>query len=101
MVFLKAYICAISLFWWVFQLFVDKDTIINAVSASHDVHLLQIDNREDVLITRCNQWMAALIEEIHQKEEIDRNRLRVTEINNLLDHLRDESDNVDFGGAQY
>ena len=27
------------------QLFVDKDTIMNAVSASHDTHLLKIDNK--------------------------------------------------------
>ena len=27
------------------KLFVDKDTIMNAVSASHDTHLLKIDNK--------------------------------------------------------
>ena len=27
------------------ELFVDKDAVMNAVSASHDLHLLRIDNR--------------------------------------------------------
>ncbi|KAK2169906.1 hypothetical protein LSH36_6g13046 [Paralvinella palmiformis] len=83
------------------ELFVDKDTIINAVSSSHDVHLLKIDNREDELITRINGWMTDFIEETHQKEEISRNRARVTEINNLIDHLRDELDNLDLQTAPY
>ena len=86
---------------FVLQLFVDKDTIINAVSSSHDVHLLKIDNREDELVTRINGWMTDFIEETHQKEEIIRNRARVTEINNLIDHLRDELDNLDLQTSPY
>ena len=83
------------------QLFVDKDTIINAVTSSHDIHLLKIDNREDDIVTRINQWMTTMIEDIHQKEEIERNRERVSEINNLIDHLRDEMDNLDLVGPNY
>lgn len=70
----------------------DKDTIINAVSSSHDVHLLKIDNKEDDIVTRINQSLKNLIEQIHQDEEITRNRMRVSEINNLIDHLREEID---------
>ena len=84
-----------------FQLFVDKDTIINAVTSSHDVHLLKIDNREDDIVTRINQWMSSMMQEIHEKEEIQRNRSRVSEINNLIDHLRDELDNLDLHGGAY
>ncbi|NP_001161581.1 LRRC48-like protein [Saccoglossus kowalevskii] len=80
-------------------LLVDKDTIQNAVSASHDLHLLKIDNREDEIITRANNWMAALMEQIHQDEEIKRNRDRICEINNLIDHLNDELDNLDLHGG--
>ena len=83
------------------QLFVDKDTIINAVTSSHDVHLLKIDNREDDIVTRINQWMSNMMGEIHEKEEISRNRARITEINNLIDHLRDEIDNLDLTGPNY
>ena len=89
-------------FYFIFkQLFVDKDTIINAVTSSHDIHLLKIDNREDDIVTRINQWMTTMIEDIHQKEEIERNRERVSEINNLIDHLRDEMDNLDLVGPNY
>ena len=82
-------------------MFVDKDTIINAVTSSHDVHLLKIDNREDELITRINQWMSNMMEDIHVTEEIQRNRARVTEINNLIDHLREEIENLDLQGQNY
>ncbi|XP_008684201.1 dynein regulatory complex subunit 3 isoform X1 [Ursus maritimus] len=45
-------------------LFVDKDTIVNAVGASHDIHLLKIDNREDELVTRTNSWCAHLVDTV-------------------------------------
>ncbi|XP_056389970.1 dynein regulatory complex subunit 3 [Hyla sarda] len=75
-------------------LFVDKDTIINAVSASHDIHMLKIDNREDELVTKINNWATNLIQKVH-REEVQRNRKRVAEINMYIDHLRDELDNLD------
>ncbi|XP_041363471.1 dynein regulatory complex subunit 3-like [Gigantopelta aegis] len=85
-------------------LFVDKDTINNAVTSSHDVHLLKIDNKEDDIVTRVNQWLKNMIEKIHEEEEIRRNRMRVAEINHLIDHLREEIDLLDLGagaGGQY
>uniref|UniRef100_A0A8C4WGQ3 Dynein regulatory complex subunit 3 n=1 Tax=Gopherus evgoodei TaxID=1825980 RepID=A0A8C4WGQ3_9SAUR len=47
-------------------LFVDKDTIVNAVNASHDIHLLKIDNREDDIITKANSWSSSVIEEVRK-----------------------------------
>ena len=41
------------------------------------------------------------MEEVHEQEEIQRNRARVTEINNLIDHLREELDNLDLQGPMY
>lgn len=82
-------------------LFVDKDTIINAVSSSHDIHLLKIDNREDDIVTRINQWLSTLMERIHQDKEVSRNRQRVSEINNLIDHLRDDLDVLEAQLAVY
>ena len=75
---------------------VDKDTVINAVTSSHDIHLLKIDNREDDIITRINAWMKTLIDQVHDEEEVQRNRARVAEITNFIDHLRDEVDNLDL-----
>lgn len=85
-----------ELFYY-FQLFVDKDTIINAISTSHDYHLLKIDNKEEDMTTRINNWMKGLLEKIYEEEEIQRNRLRVVEINHLVDHLGEEIDNVEAG----
>ncbi|XP_073902770.1 dynein regulatory complex subunit 3 [Castor canadensis] len=77
-------------------LFVDKDTIVNAVGASHDIHLLKIDNREDELVTGINSWCTQLVDKIH-KDEIMRNRKRVKEINQYIDHMQTELDNLEFG----
>ncbi|XP_006901244.1 PREDICTED: leucine-rich repeat-containing protein 48-like [Elephantulus edwardii] len=77
-------------------LFVDKDTIVSAVGASHDVHLLKIDNREDELITRINSWCTHLVDKIHT-DEIIRNRKRVKEINQYIDHMQNELDSLEFG----
>lgn len=49
------------------QLFVDKDTIVNAVGASHDIHLLKIDNREDELVTRINSWCTQLVDKVSSR----------------------------------
>ncbi|OCT64478.1 dynein regulatory complex subunit 3 [Xenopus laevis] len=76
------------------MIFVDKDTVINAVSASHDTHLLKIDNREDELVTKINTWANTLIQTV-QKEETERNRKRILEITTYIDHLRDELDNLE------
>ncbi|XP_006161729.1 dynein regulatory complex subunit 3 [Tupaia chinensis] len=77
-------------------LFVDKDTIVNAVGASHDIHLLKIDNREDELVTRVNSWCTHLVDKIHT-DEIMRNRKRVKEINQYIDHTQGELDNLECG----
>ncbi|XP_058415522.1 dynein regulatory complex subunit 3 [Diceros bicornis minor] len=82
----------------VHALFVDKDTIVNAVGASHDIHLLKIDNREDELVTRINSWCTHLVDKIHQ-DEITRNRKRVKEINQYIDHVQNELDNLECGDA--
>ncbi|KAL6476923.1 hypothetical protein MHYP_G00154220 [Metynnis hypsauchen] len=75
------------------MLFVDKDTLINAVSASHDTHLLKIDNREDELMMRINSWMSALIKSI-QDEEVKRNRKRISEIHNYVDYVKDQLEEI-------
>jgi len=79
------------------MLFVDKDTIMNAVSASHDTHLLKIDNKEDDVLTRATTRMQSLNEKIHN-DEVVRNRNRVAEINNLVDHFRDEAESYEVSG---
>jgi len=83
------------------QLFVDKDTIVNAIGASHDVHLVKIDNREDEIVTRSGGWISSLMQGIH-KSECVRNRTRVVEISNYIDHSRSEVETLDMteGGVR-
>lgn len=45
--------------------------------------------------------MKNLLDRIHQDEEVSRNRNRITEINNFVDHLRDEIDNLELPGMGY
>ncbi|XP_040830478.1 dynein regulatory complex subunit 3 [Ochotona curzoniae] len=80
-------------------LFVDKDTVVNAVGASHDIHLLKIDNREDELVTRINSWCTQLLDKIH-KDEITRNRKRVREINQYVDHMQRELESLESGDVE-
>lgn len=72
------------------DLFIDKDTVVNALQTSHDLHLLKIDSREDDMISKIKNWLSTMIEQIHDEEEYKRNRKRVMEINRLVDYLRDE-----------
>jgi hypothetical protein len=69
---------------------VDKDTVVNALQTSHDLHLLKIDSREDDMISKIKNWMSTMVEQIHEEEEYKRNRKRVMEINRLIDYFRDE-----------
>lgn len=71
------------------DLFIDKDTVVNALQTSHDLHLLKIDSREDDMISKIKNWLSTMIEQIHDEEEYKRNRKRVMEINRLVDYLRD------------
>jgi len=70
-------------------LFVDKDTITNAVNTSHDLHNQRIDNKEDEIITRVGNTKESYNARI-QEGEVQRNRHRVAEINHFLENIRDE-----------
>lgn len=71
------------------MLLVDKETVLNAVSGSNDAHTFRIDSKEDSIVTRAQSAMQQLLARI-QNDEIIRNRARVLEINNLLDHYKEE-----------
>ena len=48
-------------------------------------------------MTRSNTNMQTMIETIHS-DEVKRNRSRVAEINNLIDHFRDEAESYEMSG---
>jgi len=70
-------------------LFVDKDTITNAVNTSHDLHNQRIDNKEDDIVTRVGNSKESYNARISEGE-VQRNRHRVAEINHFLENIRDE-----------
>ncbi|XP_065826687.1 dynein regulatory complex subunit 3-like [Oscarella lobularis] len=73
------------------MLFVDKDTIANAINASHDVHVLAIDNKEDSILSRARRDLNFLVERVH-REEVERNRSRTAEILHFIEHHGNEFD---------
>ncbi|KAA0705312.1 Dynein regulatory complex subunit 3 [Triplophysa tibetana] len=83
----------------VLMLFVDKDTVTNAVSASHDSHLLKIDNREDELLTRIKSWSTGLLKTINN-EELIRNRKRILEIRSYLSFGKNQLEDMQFSENQ-
>jgi len=67
----------------------------NALAASHDAHVVRIDAREDAITNDVKQWLTTVVDDMHEREELRRNRTRVIEINHLIDHLRDDVENVE------
>ena len=49
------------------------------------------------MLTRATTRMQSLLEKIHN-DEVMRNRNRVAEINNLVDHFRDEAESYNDTG---
>ena len=79
----------------VVQLVAEKEFLIAMLTTSHDLHLLRIDTREDALVRRSSDWVGALIDDMHERVEMRRNRERITEICHFVDHLRDQVDEIE------
>uniref|UniRef100_A0A3Q3NEL2 Dynein regulatory complex subunit 3 n=1 Tax=Mastacembelus armatus TaxID=205130 RepID=A0A3Q3NEL2_9TELE len=69
-------------------LFTDKDTVMDALATGHDNHLVKINDRETLLLTRVNAWKVTLMKGIQDKE-LKRNRMRLSDIYRYMDHLRE------------
>ncbi|CAL8094549.1 unnamed protein product [Calicophoron daubneyi] len=78
-------------------LFPDRDTMSNCLSQSRDNQLLRIDQCEEWIIKRANNWCEKLIENLYQDEIVQRHLDRVTEINLFIDSQRTELDTYDLG----
>ncbi|XP_045464216.1 dynein regulatory complex subunit 3-like [Harmonia axyridis] len=61
----------------------DRETLVNALASSRDVHLLFVDNREDLLVSRAREWLQETIKVMNAKE-ITRNRDKILEITHFL-----------------
>ncbi|XP_037091732.1 dynein regulatory complex subunit 3-like isoform X2 [Pollicipes pollicipes] len=81
------------------ELFTDKEVVMSLVAGSHDAHMQAIDGREDTMTSRLKTWLQSTIANM-LKEEEERNRSRVIEINHFLDKQRDELDDFDVPRVQ-
>ncbi|XP_054463267.1 dynein regulatory complex subunit 3 [Anoplopoma fimbria] len=75
------------------MLFVDKDTVMDALATSHDNHLMKINDRETQLITRAEAWKDELVKGIQDKE-LKRNRMRISDIHRYADHLWEQLEDL-------
>ncbi|XP_072380358.1 dynein regulatory complex subunit 3-like [Diabrotica undecimpunctata] len=71
----------------------DKENLVNAIGATHDIHMQVIDDREDTLMSRARTWLDTFIKDLYD-EEIKRNRYKILEVNHFLDIQREEFDDI-------
>ncbi|XP_068618661.1 dynein regulatory complex subunit 3-like [Battus philenor] len=71
-----------------FEVMMDRDTLMNLIAQSSDNHMRFIDAREDLLTTRANNWREQLVSGTNDNE-IKRNRDRILEINFFIDNQRE------------
>ncbi|OXB68756.1 hypothetical protein ASZ78_002171 [Callipepla squamata] len=77
------------------EFLVDKNTIVNMVNKSHDIHLLKISMRERDILLNTDHWEASVKEKALQNE-IDRNRSRIKEIFQYIDDLQEQLDTTEI-----
>ncbi|GAA56145.1 leucine-rich repeat-containing protein 48 [Clonorchis sinensis] len=80
---------------YLLQMFVDKSSVTNALQASHDAHLLQIDNLADSIGKQARDWYKELMDDIWKREGHQRNRNKVMELNLIVDAFRRAFDTVE------
>ncbi|XP_046810039.1 dynein regulatory complex subunit 3 [Lucilia cuprina] len=62
----------------------DREAIANLIAGMKDYHTQRIDEREDRLMTRSKSFIDNMIDKLN-KDELERNRAKVLEINTYLD----------------
>ncbi|XP_028158558.1 dynein regulatory complex subunit 3 [Ostrinia furnacalis] len=79
-----------------FEIMMDRDAMMNLVAQSSDNHMRFIDAREDLLVTRANNWRDDLVQGANDNE-VKRNRDRILEINFFIDNQREEWTDMQMG----
>ncbi|KAH8866965.1 Dynein regulatory complex subunit 3 [Schistosoma japonicum] len=77
-------------------IFIDKESVTNALTASNDAHLLKIDDFADKISEKAKKWIKETINSVYSGEKYNRNRARVMEINHFIDALRNDVENLDI-----
>ncbi|XP_060523026.1 dynein regulatory complex subunit 3-like [Cylas formicarius] len=71
----------------------DRDSVNNAMAATHDVHMQIIDGREDRMVNTAKRWFKTEMETL-ANNAIIRNRHKLLEINHFLDIQREEFEDL-------
>ncbi|KAL7053024.1 hypothetical protein AAHC03_026291 [Spirometra sp. Aus1] len=79
-----------------FEFFLDKDSVSNALAGMHDAHTLVFDSKADSITARIRAWAANLFASLHEDQETKRSQERITEINCFIDYLHNELDNMEI-----
>ena len=78
----------------ILRMLVDKETLGATLSASHDCHMSAIDKKEDNITLSINNYTNKQLYDI-LSDESERNRMRIAEINNLIDTLNELTDETE------
>ena len=71
------------------QLVSDKDTLVSALNASHETHMLTLNKKEDFIMSHSHAEKNSLLQGLGERE-LARNREKVTEIRHYLQQQRYE-----------
>ncbi|VDL58452.1 unnamed protein product [Hymenolepis diminuta] len=68
-----------------YAIFADRESVLNALGNSKEVHLNVIDSTEEGIVKSVRTWFDELSKDLHEKEEKQRHKNRVVEINLYID----------------
>ena len=65
----------------------DKELLSAALQQSHENHIAFIDNSEEQMVAALKSWLDTATVDL-TRDEVERNRLRVSEISHFADYYR-------------
>ncbi|XP_002003083.3 dynein regulatory complex subunit 3 isoform X1 [Drosophila mojavensis] len=65
----------------------DRESLVNLVDAMKATHIARIEEREDRMATRSKEFISNYVEKLN-KEEIERHRAKILEINSFMEMMR-------------
>nr|CDS29174.1 leucine rich repeat containing protein 48 [Hymenolepis microstoma] len=79
-----------------YAIFADRENVLSALGNSKEAHLNVIDSAEERIIKSTRVWFDELMTNLHEKEEKERHKNRVVEINLYIDAQRVDLESLDL-----
>ncbi|VDO04025.1 unnamed protein product, partial [Rodentolepis nana] len=79
-----------------YAIFADRENVLNALCNSKEAHLNVIDSAEERIVKSTRVWFDELMTNLHGKEEKERHKNRVVEINLYIDAQRVDLESLDL-----